>query len=105
MNTKKNFLNLAVAFLVVFNSAIVMAASKSDAETACSAAEGARVAAAKVKMEWTTTGKLIKKANAAIGDGDFAKAIKLCKKAKFEGDAAVEQARSESIAWKTRVPQ
>ena len=103
MSNKPYTVVLAVGLLAVsFNT---FADDKGDAMAACDAAESARKAAAQVKMEWTSTGKLIKAGNEAIEKGEFATALKSCNKAKFEGDAAVDQASREALAWKTRVPQ
>ncbi len=85
--------------------ALSIAADKDGAATACEVAENARKAAAAVKMEWTTTGKLIKAGNKAIEKGDFASALEFCQKAKFQGDTAVDQASREAAAWRARVPK
>lgn len=85
--------------------ALTIAADKDGATAACDLAENARKAAAAVKMEWTTTGKLIKAGNKAIEKGDFAGALEFCQKAKFQGDTAVDQASREAAAWQGRVPK
>lgn len=100
----KNIISIATGLLISVSSSIAIADAKSDAVSACDAAESARKAAAKAKMEWTTTGKLIKAANKAIEKGDFSKALKACNNAKFQGETSVKQADIESVAWKSRVP-
>jgi hypothetical protein len=96
----------AMSLLISFGSTVAFAGgTKADAMAACDAAETSRKAAAKVKMEWTTTGKLIKKAKGSIEAGKFEAAIKMCEKAKFQGDASVQQASIESDLWESRIPR
>ncbi|MFT4845680.1 MAG: hypothetical protein ACJAUT_001078 [Cellvibrionaceae bacterium] len=78
---------------------------EAKAIAACDAAETSRKAAAQVKMEWTTTAKLIKKANSSLKAGDFEAAIKMCNKAEFQGDASIKQASIESNLWQSRIPK
>ncbi|MGD9000531.1 MAG: LysM peptidoglycan-binding domain-containing protein [Granulosicoccaceae bacterium] len=75
----------------------------SAAEQACAAAEAARKKAKSVGGEWRDTGKIIKKAEAAMKAGDDAKAIKLCDQARRQGElgyaqALAEQARLSKVA-------
>jgi hypothetical protein len=65
------------------------------AEAAIAAAESARKKAASVDGEWRDTGKMIKKAQAALKAGDSAKAIKLAKKAEKQGKLGYEQAQAQ----------
>ncbi|MEA3303523.1 MAG: SoxXA-binding protein [Pseudomonadota bacterium] len=65
------------------------------AESAIAAAESARKKAASIDGEWRDTGKMIKKAQAALKKGDSAKAIKLAKKAEKQGKLGYEQAQSQ----------
>ena len=67
----------------------------SAAESAIAAAESARKKAASVDGEWRDTGKIIKKAEAALKAGDTAKAIKLAKKAEKQGKLGYEQAQAQ----------
>ena len=92
-----------LAALVLLASGTALAAGKNDAEAAIAAAEAARKAAADLHYEWNTTAPLIEEAKAAMTAGDFDKAVTLAEKAKFQGDAAVAQARHESEAWKGAV--
>jgi hypothetical protein len=93
-----------LAVLILLASGPVLAASgKNDAEAAIAAAEAARKAAADLHYEWNTTAPLIEEAKVAMTAGDFDKAVALAKKAKYQGDAAVAQARHESEAWKGAV--
>ena len=62
--------------------------------TAADAIAAAKKANAKAKaegVEWRDTGKIIKKAEAALADGDSAKAIKLANRARRQAEMAVEQ--------------
>ncbi|MBG7602193.1 MAG: SoxXA-binding protein [Gammaproteobacteria bacterium] len=68
---------------------------KAAAESAIAAAESARKKAASIDGEWRDTGKMIKKAQAALKAGDSAKAIKLAKKAENQGKLGYEQAQAQ----------
>lgn len=105
MKIMKKITSIATGLLICISSSVAIADAKSDAVSACGAAENSRKAAAQAQMEWTTTGKLIKAAKKAIGKGDFDKATKACNKAKLEGETSVKQAAIESVAWKSRVPE
>jgi hypothetical protein len=105
MKITKQITSIATGLLISISSSIAFAHAEGDAAMACGAAENARKAAAQVKMEWTTTGKLIKAAKKAIEKGEFDIAIKACNKAKFQGEVSVKQASIESVAWKSRVPK
>ena len=67
----------------------------SAAEAAIAAAESARKKAASIDGEWRDTGKMIKKAKAALKAGDSAKAIKLANKAEKQGKLGYEQAQAQ----------
>ena len=96
---------LLAGFILSIATHRTVLASESDAISACKAAEEARKEAAKVKMEWTTTSKLIRKGKKAIKNGDYEKAIKACSEAKLQGEISVQQAAQEAQNWKNRVPQ
>ena len=68
---------------------------KAAAESAIAAAESARKKAASIDGEWRDTGKMIKKAQAALKAGDFAKATKLAKNAEKQGKLGYEQAQAQ----------
>lgn len=72
-------------------------------KASCASAEEARKMAAEFKYEWNTTAPLIAKAEEAASAGDFAKAVKLCDKARFQGEAAVAQAKQQADAWRAAV--
>ena len=71
----------------------------SAAEKACAAAEAARKKAASVGGEWRDIGKMIKKAKAAMKKGDDKTAIKLCNKARLQGELGYEQALREQALF------
>jgi hypothetical protein len=48
---------------------------------------------------WTTTGKLIKKAESALKKGNKAKALKLAKKANIEVKMSITQAEEQAKNW------
>ncbi len=66
-----------------------------SAEDAIAAAKAANDRAKKEGYEWRDTGKLIKKAEAALADGDSDKAIKLANQAKRQAENAVDQKYAE----------
>lgn len=96
---------ILLSTVVLFVGCVSAANPEAKAIAACDAAEASRVTASKVKMEWTTTGKLIKKAKSSIEAGKFDAAISMCNKAKFEGDASIKQASIESDLWQSRIPK
>lgn len=65
------------------------------AQEAIAAAKKANAKARAEGVEWRDTGKIIKKAEAALADGDSAKAIKLANQARRQAEMAVEQKYSE----------
>ncbi len=66
-----------------------------DAAAAIAAAKAANKKAASVHYEWRDTGKLIKKAEAALKAGNDAEAIKLANKARRQAENAYAQKFSE----------
>lgn len=72
-----------------------MTAAEKEAMAAIEAAEKSRKKAASVEGEWRDTGKIIKKAKAAMKDGNTQKAIKLAKFAERQGQYGYEQAVSQ----------
>jgi len=55
--------------------------------------------AAKLQGAWVTTGKLIKKAEAALKKGDKATASKLVNKARIEARLSIAQAEEQAKNW------
>ncbi|WP_428609909.1 hypothetical protein [Sedimenticola sp.] len=88
---------LALSLLVGVSSALAgdMKADAAMASDAIAKAEAARKKAASVDGEWRDTGKFIKQAQEAAKAGDFAKAVKLAKKAESEGRLGYEQQMSQ----------
>lgn len=68
----------------------------SAAEQAIADAKAANAQAKKVGFEWRDTGKMIKKAEKALADGDDAKAIKLANQAEQQAKDAQAQAATEN---------
>lgn len=65
------------------------------AKDAIAAAKEANQRAAAVGYEWRDTGKLIKNAEKALGDGNYEEAIKLANKARTQAENAVAQKQTE----------
>lgn len=73
-------------------------ANKATYDAALAAAKAAQKKAASVGGEWRDTGKIIKEAEAEAEKGDFAAAIKLADKARFQGEMGYQQAMSQKNA-------
>jgi len=65
-------------------------------EQAIAAAKSANAEAKAADYEWRDTGKLIKKAEKALADGDDAAAIKLAAEATTQAEIALAQAKAEN---------
>jgi hypothetical protein len=90
MLMKKIALAALIASLTVAGAAV--AADKASAEAAIAAAKAAQKSAGAVGGEWRDTGKMIKKAEKAAADGNYADAEKLAMKAEAQGKLGKEQA-------------
>ena len=74
-------------------------ADAAAAASAIEAAENAIKMAKKAGGEWRDSdGKFLKKAKDAASKKDYAGAIKLAEKAKFEGEMGLEQAKAQANA-------
>jgi hypothetical protein len=67
-------------------------ANADSAKAAIAAADASLKKAATVDGVWRDAGKILKKAKAAAGKKDYATAIKLANKVKFQGDMGYKQA-------------
>ena len=72
--------------------------TKNDASGAITAAEHENSRAKKKNYEWRDTGKIIKKAKAALKKGDFDGAVKLANKAKKQATSALAQYEDQKNA-------
>lgn len=97
----KTVMTIVLGLAIVLSSTLTMAANKKTAEAAIAAAETSRKNAASVEGEWRDTGKMIKKAEAAMKEGNFAKAVKLANSAKRQGKYGYEQAVAQK---KLKIP-
>ncbi|MGD8782864.1 MAG: DUF4398 domain-containing protein [Thioalkalispiraceae bacterium] len=98
----KNMLKLTGLVALVFAVAVgctttedTGGATEQAAKDAIAAAKQANKEAKAVGYEWRDTGKMIKKAEKALADGDYDKAIKLANQAKRQAEIAVEQYNTE----------
>ena len=99
-NRLLSVLLLAVTFVAANGTALAADAKAENpkavlAQQEIDKAEKARKMAASVDSEWTTTGKLIKKAQVALKNGDYDTAIRLAKQAGEQGVIAYEQGASQ----------
>ncbi len=85
---------ILLSFTLVISSTAIAADTKA-AQAAIDKAETSRQHAASVDGEWRDTGKLIKKAKAALKAGEIDKAIKLARKAERQGSYGYEQSVSQ----------
>ncbi len=67
-----------------------------QAQQAISDAKASNAQAKSLNYEWRDTGKIIKKAEAALAAGDNAKALKLANLANAQAKAAIKQAKFEN---------
>lgn len=93
MLMKKITLAVLIGGMTVAGTAV--AADKASAQAAVAAAKAAQKAAGAVGGEWRDTGKMIKKAEKAIADGNYGEAEKVAKKAAAQGKLGKEQALSQ----------
>lgn len=96
----KNLFKFASLIVLVFAVAVGCTTTDSTsneqaAKDAIAAAKKANADAKAVGYEWRDTAKLIKKAEAALEDGDYDNAIKLANKAKGQAENAIAQERAE----------
>ena len=76
-------------------SAANFESTAAGAKMAIEAAELSRAKAAKVGGEWRDTAGMIKEAQAAEKEGDYAKAVTVAKQALEQGELGYEQAMSQ----------
>lgn len=88
----------ALAALTACASTPEATGSSADYDKALSEAKTAQAAAKKANNQWFYKEDLIKQAEKAAADGDYAKATKLAEKAKFQSDMAVKQAADQKNA-------
>lgn len=94
----KTFIKLALASTLALSLAACGTAQTktlNDANSALKSAMAANGKAKKMYVEWRDTGKILKKARKAKGDGEFDKAVKLAGKAERQAKNAVAQAKSQ----------
>jgi len=75
-------------------------ATKEQAEQAIADAKSSNAQAKSMDAEWRDTAKIIKSAEAALGEGDYAKAIELANKAQRQAENAMKQAREQEAKLK-----
>lgn len=90
MLTKRITLAVLLGGLLAVGTAT--ANDKATADAAIAAARAAQKAAAAVGGEWRDTGKIIKKAEQAVTEGNFGSAVKLAKQAGEQGRLGKAQA-------------
>ena len=93
MLIKKLALTALLAGMLIGGPAL--AADKAEAEAAIAAAKAAQKAAAEVGGEWRDTAEVIKQAEKAAAEGNFADAVKHANKAENQGKVGKEQALSQ----------
>ena len=82
---------------------LLTAGCASEFERRYDEAESLRVQAAEQGYEWIGTKRLLDQAAAAAEEGDTETALELTEQARFQAQAALEQAEREGEAWRRRV--
>ncbi len=95
---KLSLLAAAAALLLGACAAPGPTYTENDAMSAITAAEHETSRAKKVNYEWRDTGKIIKKAKAAVKKQDYATAVKLANKAKRQSTNALLQYEDQKNA-------
>lgn len=88
---------MLAATFTIFSSAYLTSANAADPVAAIATAKDAQKQAASVGGEWRNTGKMIKKAEKLLKDGDADKAAKLAEAAEAQGMMAYIQATSQTL--------
>jgi len=95
----KKFIPLAIATALVFGACSSGPKhTENDAKDAIAAAEAETKTAKAKGFEWRDTGKMIKKAQEALKNGDIDEAVKLANKAKRQSSNAIAQAADSANA-------
>ena len=76
------------------------APDQAAAEQAIADAKSTNAQAKKMNAEWRDTAKIIKSAEKASADGDYAKAIELANKAQRQAESAIKQAKEQEARLK-----
>ena len=66
-------------------------------------ANNLRLKAAELEYEWINTEDLLQQAKQTFANGDSSKAMQLVKEAHQQSELAIQQAKTEATAWKSRV--
>jgi len=97
MRTTARLFSVAILSLgLITGCASTEEASDMSAEQAIANAKAANAEAKAANYEWRDTGKIIKKAEAKLAEGDEEGALKLAKKAEKQAKTAVAQADDEN---------
>jgi hypothetical protein len=80
-----------------------LAACATEYDRKAQEAEQLRIVAADAGAEWLQTEALLQQARQAKSDGDEASALEYIEKARFQAEAAIEQAEREADTWQHRV--
>jgi hypothetical protein len=82
---------------------LLTAGCASEFERRYDAADSLRARAAEQGYEWIGTQKLLEQAAVAADEGDTETALELAEQARFQAEAALQQAEREKEAWRRRV--
>lgn len=94
----KKFIPLAIAATIVLGACTSGGSNytENDAKGAIAAAEHELTRAKQSGYEWRDTGKMIKKAKAALKEGEIEGAVKMANKAKNQSTNALAQAAEQA---------
>ena len=99
-------LSLAVVVVVALAAGGTVSAEQFTVEqfnVAFVEANDLRKKSGELAHEWRDTAKMLKSAQMAAQEGDLEKAMKLIAEAKFQSEAAINQAEREARLWVGRV--
>ena len=83
--------------------AVLTSGCASEFERRYEEAEGLRMQAAEKGYEWIATANLLEQARTESDAGNAEAALELTDKARFQAEAALQQAEREQEAWQRRV--
>lgn len=94
----------ASSWLVAWSAVLLLGAGcASEFERRYAEAEQLRIEAADRGYEWIGTAGLLEEARSAADAGDNEAALELVAEARFQAEAALQQAEREREAWRRRV--
>ena len=92
-------IRMALVLALAVPATAALAASAEDFKAAIAKAQAANKQAGALKNQWTTTGAVLKAAEAAGAAGKFDEAVTLANEAEALANASIYQAKEQETAW------